>query len=119
MYALIDMTNLIVVRMWCTVSSDKSVATEIRVVVHTHKAHVTAISPDIVTEAVFPGKGLVYPVPDKTSLQAIITADDSPIVVEVAFAVTHGMLVFAEDEGTAVTLVGMAPACQIRAYIGQ
>ena len=91
-----------------TVSSQQAVGAEVGVVHHAYKAHVASVGPDVVALLVMGGKGLVYPVPDEAALQLVVAVDEVPVVLQIAYAVAHGVGILAEDEGTRVALVHMA-----------
>ena len=86
----------------------KSVGTEVGIVYYAYKSHIATISPVFVSLVIGLGDGLVYPVPDETTLQLVVFVNQIPVILEVTLAVTHGMGVFAENQRTLITLVDMA-----------
>ena len=84
-------------RVWCAVGSDKSVAVEV-VVGGGIAAVIASISEDFFSFAVGVAHGLVYKVPNKSTLVLRFATNEIPVFFETTHRVTHGVGIFALDE---------------------
>ena len=87
-----------------TVGTDKAVVAEI-IVGSVETVEVAAVGVYLDTALAFPAAGLVDEVPDETTLQVGILADDVPIFLETTLGVAHGVGILALYEGTPGVLV--------------
>ena len=105
---LVNLLHLPDMWMQRAVGCYKSVGTEVGIVYYAYESHIATISPVFVSLVIGLGDGLVYPVPDETTLQLVVFVNQIPVILEITLAVTHGMGVFAENQRTLITLVDMA-----------
>ena len=86
-------------------AATRPLAQKFGVVDDAYKSHVAAKSPDVALVLVLDGKRLVHPVPNETALQLVVLVNQVPVVLEVTYTVTHGMGIFAKNEGTRHLLI--------------
>ena len=95
---LIVVAHLISMGVVATVGSDDTITIEV-VVRSGVAAIVTAIGEDLLTLLVGVAEALIYEVPDETTLQSGVFADEVPILLQATNRVTHGVGILALDEG--------------------
>ena len=94
---LIDTSYLVHMRIGYAVGTDKTIVTEIDIA-GIKAVEVTAIGINHLTVLTGPTNGLVYKIPNETTLIFGIFANHIPIFFETAFRITHGMRILTLNE---------------------
>ena len=88
--------------MGSSIRKNQSVDAEIAITGSSFRTKITSICPKGFSFIVLSKQALIHPIPDESSLQNWILFDHIPIILQVTYRISHGMCIFALDQGTIV-----------------